>query len=49
MQAADAGFYWLYDPGIFEHWAPLPPHAGAVLHLDGLAPGRYRLEQGRDA
>jgi hypothetical protein len=44
MQAKDAGFYWVHDPRIFEHWQGLKPHAGAVLRLSGLRPGRYRLE-----
>ncbi|MBN8526121.1 MAG: hypothetical protein J0M02_12375, partial [Planctomycetes bacterium] len=44
MQAADAGFYWIHDPGIFEAWKDLPERAGARLVIPGLAPGRYRIE-----
>ncbi len=40
----DAGFYWVHDPDIFEHWQGLKSHTGAVLLLVGLRPGRYRLE-----
>jgi glycosyltransferase XagB len=44
MQAADAGFYWVHDPAIFEQWDGLPARPDAALVITGLRPGRYHVE-----
>jgi hypothetical protein len=47
MQAEDRGFYWIYHPEIFVRYQDLPTIDGAVLHLEGLKAGNYRVTMQR--
>ena len=44
MQAADAGFYWVYHPMVFVTRQNIPTVSGVTMTVDKLEPGTYVVE-----